>query len=81
MIFGFIEFYNKERTLTLHAYAKKIENLRKSESDEYVSNVHHPTVWHWLSKYRLINHHIERKILSKTYLKMNYKINLGIFHV
>ena len=40
------EFYMKERSLSLHAYSKKIESLRKNESGDLVEDVHHPTMWH-----------------------------------
>ena len=40
------EFYQKEQSLSLYAYQKKIEALKKSESEELVQDVHHPTMWH-----------------------------------
>ena len=38
------EFYYKEQALSLYAYSKRIENLKKS--GEATPDVHHPTVWH-----------------------------------
>ena len=40
------EFYQKEQSLSLYAYQKKIENLKKAESDKIVPEVHYPTTWH-----------------------------------
>ena len=40
------ELWHKERALSLHAYSRKIEALKKEGSDEVVAGVHHPTAWH-----------------------------------
>ena len=40
------EFYQKEQSLSLYAYQKKIEALKKADSEEVVPDVHHPTMWH-----------------------------------
>ena len=40
------EIAQKEKFLSLHAYSKKIEMLKKDESDVIVPGVHYPTSWH-----------------------------------
>ena len=40
------EFYQKEQSLSLYHYTKKIERLRKEDPEKVVEGVHHPTMWH-----------------------------------
>ena len=40
------EIHMKEQSLSLYTYSRKIEQLKKEESDKIVQGVHYPTPWH-----------------------------------
>ena len=40
------ELYRREQSSSLFQYSKKIEQLKKEESDQIVQGVHYPSMWH-----------------------------------